>query len=124
MCKEFTEMMGNEFEMSMMGELNFFFGLQIKQTPTETMIHQQKYIKELLKKFNMDSSKCIDTPIAICGIVYKISGKSQRLSSEEHTFSWFFPGVLGTKKQNSVALSTAEGEYVAVASCCAQLLWI
>ncbi|XP_075106756.1 uncharacterized protein LOC142179781 [Nicotiana tabacum] len=39
MCKEFTEMMGNEFEMSMMGELNFFLGLQIKQTPTRTMIH-------------------------------------------------------------------------------------
>ncbi|XP_070045068.1 uncharacterized protein [Nicotiana tomentosiformis] len=39
MCKEFAEMMGNEFEMSMMGELNFFLGLQIKKTPTGTMIH-------------------------------------------------------------------------------------
>ncbi|XP_019228663.1 PREDICTED: uncharacterized protein LOC109209783 [Nicotiana attenuata] len=65
MCKEFAEMIGNEFEMNMMGELNFFLGLQIKQTPTGTMIHQKKYIKELLKKFNMDSSKSIDTPIAI-----------------------------------------------------------
>ncbi|XP_016467899.1 secreted RxLR effector protein 161-like [Nicotiana tabacum] len=65
MCKEFAEMIGNEFEMSLMGELNFFLGLQIKQTPTRTMIHQQKYIKELLRKFNMDSSKSIDTPIAI-----------------------------------------------------------
>ncbi|XP_070021863.1 uncharacterized protein [Nicotiana sylvestris] len=63
MCKEFAEMMGNELKMSMIGELNFFLGLQIKQTHTGTIIHQQKYIKELLKKFNMDSSKTIDTPI-------------------------------------------------------------
>ncbi|XP_070050691.1 uncharacterized mitochondrial protein AtMg00810-like [Nicotiana tomentosiformis] len=64
-CKEYAEMMGNQFEMCMMSELNFFLGLQIKQTPTGTMIHQQKYIKELLKKFNMDSSKSIDTLISI-----------------------------------------------------------
>ena len=42
------------------GELNFFLGLQIKQTSNGTMIYQQKYIKELLKKFGMDSSKPID----------------------------------------------------------------
>jgi len=57
-------MMSSEFEMSMMGELNFFLGLQIKQTSNGTLIHQQKYIKELLKKFGMDSSKPIDTPIS------------------------------------------------------------
>ncbi|XP_070023058.1 uncharacterized protein [Nicotiana sylvestris] len=64
MCKEFAEMMGNAFEMSMMDELNFFLGLQIKQMPTGTMIHQQKYIKELLKMFTMYSSKSLDTHIA------------------------------------------------------------
>jgi len=56
--------MRSEFEMSMMGELNFFLGLQIKQTSNGTMIHQQKYIKELLKKFGMDSSNPIDTPFS------------------------------------------------------------
>ena len=50
--------------MSMMGELNFFLGLQIKQILNDTMIHQQKYINELLKKFGIDSSKPIDTPIS------------------------------------------------------------
>ena len=50
--------------MSMMGELNFFLGLQIKQTSNDTLIHQHKYIKELLKKFGVDSSKPIDTPIS------------------------------------------------------------
>jgi len=64
LCNEFSKMMRNEFEMSMMGELNFFLGLHIKQTSNGTLIHQQKYIKELFKKFGMDSSKPIDTPIS------------------------------------------------------------
>ena len=64
LCNEFSKMMRSEFEISMMGELNFLLGLQIKQTSNGTMIHQQKYIKELLKRFGMDSSKPIDTPIS------------------------------------------------------------
>ncbi|XP_070022693.1 uncharacterized mitochondrial protein AtMg00810-like [Nicotiana sylvestris] len=48
-----------------MGELNFFLGLQIKQNPNGTMIYQQKYAIELIKKFKMYESKEIDTPIAI-----------------------------------------------------------
>ncbi|XP_070049609.1 uncharacterized mitochondrial protein AtMg00810-like [Nicotiana tomentosiformis] len=56
--------MGSEFEMSMMGELNFFLGLQVKKTPKVTMISQQKYIKELLSIFENESSKIIDTPIS------------------------------------------------------------
>ncbi|XP_070042457.1 secreted RxLR effector protein 161-like [Nicotiana tomentosiformis] len=47
-----------------MGELNFFLGLQVKQIIEGTMISQQKYIKKLLKKFDMEGSKIIDTPIA------------------------------------------------------------
>jgi len=65
LCNEFSKMIRSEFEMSMMGELNFFLGLQIKQTSNGIMIHQQKYIKELLKKFGMNSSKPIDTPISL-----------------------------------------------------------
>jgi len=61
---DFSKMMSSEFEMSMMAELNFFLGLQIKQTSNGTLIHQQKYVKELLKKFSMDSSKPIDNPIS------------------------------------------------------------
>ncbi|XP_021774132.1 uncharacterized protein LOC110738071 [Chenopodium quinoa] len=50
--------------MSMMGELNFFLGLQIKQTE-EGMIHQQKYIKELIKKYKLDNVKTNNTPMGI-----------------------------------------------------------
>nr|XP_016493402.1 PREDICTED: uncharacterized mitochondrial protein AtMg00810-like [Nicotiana tabacum] len=47
-----------------MGELNFFLALQVKQSTKGTFISQQKYIKELLKRFDMEVSKVIDTPIA------------------------------------------------------------
>ncbi|XP_019258233.1 PREDICTED: uncharacterized protein LOC109236498 [Nicotiana attenuata] len=50
--------------MSMMGELNFFLGLQVKQSQKGKLISQQKYIKELLKRFDMEASKVIDTPFA------------------------------------------------------------
>jgi len=64
LCNEFSKMMRSEFEMSMMGELNFFLGLQIKQTSNGTMMHQQKYVKELLKQCGMESTKPVDTPIS------------------------------------------------------------
>jgi hypothetical protein len=51
MCSKFSKIMQKEFEMSMMGELNFFVGLQIKQTKNGIFINQSKYIKVLLKKF-------------------------------------------------------------------------
>ena len=43
--------MTKEFEMSLMGELKFFVGLQIIQEPEEIFINQSKYIKDLLKKY-------------------------------------------------------------------------
>ncbi|XP_019244462.1 PREDICTED: uncharacterized protein LOC109224331, partial [Nicotiana attenuata] len=209
LSKDFAKLMGSEFEMSMMGELNFFLGLQIKQSPNGTMIHQQKYTKELIKKFKMEDSKEIDTPIATAtkldvdepgssvdqklyrgmigsllyltasrpDIVFSVGlcARFQANPKESHLTAikrilrylkgttelclWYpkgsnfdlvgyadanYAGFLvdrkstsgmahflgsclvswATKKQNSVALSTAEAEYVAAASCCAQLLWI
>ena len=62
-CQEFAKLMQGEFEMSMMGELTFFLGLQIKQTNEGIFINQAKYTKELLKKFGMESSKEIGTPM-------------------------------------------------------------
>ncbi|XP_070025474.1 uncharacterized mitochondrial protein AtMg00810-like [Nicotiana sylvestris] len=47
-----------------MGELTFFLGLQIKQSPKGIYISQTKYIKELLKKFGMENSKSIGTPMS------------------------------------------------------------
>ncbi|GJY08567.1 retrovirus-related pol polyprotein from transposon TNT 1-94, partial [Tanacetum coccineum] len=64
MCDEFAKIMNDEFEMSMMGELNFFLGLQIKQMEDGIFFNQSKYIKEMLKKFSLEDSKPIKTPMS------------------------------------------------------------
>ncbi|GJQ91956.1 retrovirus-related pol polyprotein from transposon TNT 1-94 [Tanacetum coccineum] len=55
--------MHDEFEMSMMGELNFFLGLQMKQMEDDIFFNQSKYIKEMLKKFGLEDSKPMKTPM-------------------------------------------------------------
>jgi hypothetical protein len=60
-CEEFGKMMSNEFEMSMIRELSYFLGLQIKQLKNGTFVSQDKYIKDMLKKFGMIDSKAIST---------------------------------------------------------------
>jgi hypothetical protein len=47
-------MMSREFEMSMIGELSFFLGLQIKQLKEGTFVCQSKYMKDILKKFGIE----------------------------------------------------------------------
>jgi hypothetical protein len=46
-------MIENEFQMSMMGDITFFLGIQVKQTKEGIFIHQAKYVNDLMKKFNM-----------------------------------------------------------------------
>nr|GEV55370.1 retrovirus-related Pol polyprotein from transposon TNT 1-94 [Tanacetum cinerariifolium] len=62
-CDEFEELMKNRFQMSSMGELTFFFGLQVKQKEDGIFISQDKYVAEILKKFDFLSVKTANTPI-------------------------------------------------------------
>jgi hypothetical protein len=64
LISKFLDFMSREFEMSMMGELNFFLQLQIKQTQDRTFVHQGKYTKDVLKKFNMGEAKRLSTPMS------------------------------------------------------------
>ncbi|GJR59551.1 retrovirus-related pol polyprotein from transposon TNT 1-94 [Tanacetum coccineum] len=64
MCDKFSKIMHDEFEMSMMGELNLFLGLQIKQMEDGIFFNQSKYIKEMLKKFGLEESKPMKTPMS------------------------------------------------------------
>jgi hypothetical protein len=50
--------------MSMMGELTFFLGIQVKQTKQGTFVHQAKYTKDLMKKFSMAELKTVSTPMS------------------------------------------------------------
>jgi hypothetical protein len=195
--------------MSMMGKLTFFLGIQVKQTKQGTFMHQAKYTKDLMKKFNMVELKPVSTPmssaaslgpnedgeamnqreywsmigslmyltttrpdiqfvVGLCarfqvsprslhrtavrqifrylkhtpefGIWYSTSssldlvgfsdadfagcGIDRKSTSETCNFlgsslvCWF------SQKQSSVAQSTTEAEYVAIASCCSQIIWI
>jgi hypothetical protein len=208
-CSEFSKIMQKEFEMSMMGELNFFLGLQIEQTKNGIFINQSKYIKDLLKKFGIEKSKIYAAQMSstikldkdengknvdikqyrgmIGSLLYLTASKPNIMFSvclcarfqlcpkESHlvTVKRIFRYLLGTKdlglwypkftlldlvsssdadfagckidrksksgtchflghslvswfskKQNSVALSTSEAEYIATGSCCAQVLYM
>ncbi|GJW13496.1 putative ribonuclease H-like domain-containing protein [Tanacetum coccineum] len=61
--REFEECMHKRFQMSSMGELTFFLGLQVKQLPEGIFISQDKYVADILKKFDFLSIRTATTPI-------------------------------------------------------------
>ncbi|GJV96903.1 putative ribonuclease H-like domain-containing protein [Tanacetum coccineum] len=61
-CDDFEVLMKGEFEMSAMGEMTFFLGLQVKQLPDGIFISQDKYVKDMLTKFDMESVRTATTP--------------------------------------------------------------
>ncbi|GKA37505.1 putative ribonuclease H-like domain-containing protein [Tanacetum coccineum] len=63
MCTEFKDCMHKRFQMSSMGELTFFLGLQVKQQPDGIFISQDKYVADILKKFDFWSIRTATTPI-------------------------------------------------------------
>eukprot|EP00253_Pinus_taeda_P002650 PITA_02650 len=209
MSQNFALVMQKEFEMSLVGELTYFLGLQVQQNKDGIFLSQTKYLKQILKKYGMQDSKPACTPMVTgCSIsandesvvvhqqTYKsminsllyltstradimhavgIVGRFQENPKEAHlqavkrifkylqgtqNFGLWYPRdtyltlhaytdvdwarsvddrkstsdgafFMGSrlvswfnKKQSSIALSTAEVEYVAVASCCKQILWM
>ncbi|GJR75583.1 putative ribonuclease H-like domain-containing protein [Tanacetum coccineum] len=63
-CDRFSNEMSSKFQMSMMGQISFFLGLQISQNPRGIFINQSKYANEILKKFDLHKSDPVDTPMA------------------------------------------------------------
>lgn len=55
--------MSSKFQMSMMGKMSFFLGLQISQNPSGIFINQTKYANDILKKFGFNASDSVDTPM-------------------------------------------------------------
>ncbi|GJR89236.1 putative ribonuclease H-like domain-containing protein [Tanacetum coccineum] len=62
LCEEFEKLMKDKFQMSSMGELTFFLGLQVQQRKKGIFISQDKYVHEILKKFNYTDVKSASTP--------------------------------------------------------------
>ncbi|GJV53308.1 putative ribonuclease H-like domain-containing protein [Tanacetum coccineum] len=104
MVKEFEELMQKEFTMSSLGELTFFLGLQVKQSTAGIFISQDKYVKDILNKFDFRTIKPATTPIE----AHTALGKDEEGEDVD------------CKKQNNVSYLITEAEYVAAASCCGQ----
>ena len=64
LCEKFEQVMQAKFEMSLVGELKYFLGFQIKQSSDGIFISQSKYVLELLKKFGVENSKPLRTPMS------------------------------------------------------------
>ncbi|KAK0594705.1 hypothetical protein LWI29_036665 [Acer saccharum] len=75
--QQFVDVMSHEFEMSLVGELSYFLGLQIRQMNDGIFITQAKYAKNLVKKFGLENAKRCDTPMSTTLKLSKdASGKS------------------------------------------------
>ncbi|KAD6118981.1 hypothetical protein E3N88_10252 [Mikania micrantha] len=73
LCKEFEVVMKKKIEMTAMGEMTFFLGLQVKQDHKGVLIHQDKYMTDILTKFNMLDSKPTSTPMAARPVLSSVS---------------------------------------------------
>nr|GEZ48346.1 retrovirus-related Pol polyprotein from transposon TNT 1-94 [Tanacetum cinerariifolium]GFA21365.1 retrovirus-related Pol polyprotein from transposon TNT 1-94 [Tanacetum cinerariifolium] len=74
LSKRFEKLMHSKFEMSMMGELKFFLGIQIHQSPRGIFINQAKYAQEILIKHGMTSCNSVSTPMATKHLDADLSG--------------------------------------------------
>nr|GEV05962.1 hypothetical protein [Tanacetum cinerariifolium] len=164
LCNAFEKLIKDKFQMSSMGELTFFLGLQVKQKPDGIFISQDKYVDEILRKFGLTDGKLASTPIdtekpllkdpdgedvdvhtyrsMIGSLMYLTSSRPDImfaaysesdyagacLDRKSTTGGCQFLGCRliswQCKKQTVMATSSTEAEYVAAASCCAQVLWI
>nr|GEV79777.1 putative ribonuclease H-like domain-containing protein [Tanacetum cinerariifolium] len=92
LCKAFEKLMKDKFQMSSMGELTFFLGLQVKQKQDGIFISHDKYVAKILRKFGLTDRKSASTPI---------DTKKPLLKDPDG------------KDQTVVATSSTEAEYVA-----------
>nr|GEZ08139.1 hypothetical protein [Tanacetum cinerariifolium] len=148
-CDEFEELMMNRFQMSSIGELTFFLGLQVKQKEDGIFINQDKYVAKILKKFDFLSVKTASTPIKtqkplvkdkevadvdVYLYRFQVTPNTSHLYAMKRIFRksttggcQFFGRRLISwqcKKQIIMATSTIEAEYVTAAHCYGQVLWI
>nr|GEV50257.1 putative ribonuclease H-like domain-containing protein [Tanacetum cinerariifolium] len=128
LCKYFEKLMKDKFQMSSMGELTFFFGLQVKQKKDGIFISQDKYVAEILRKFGLTEGKSANTLIDTEKPLLKDPDGED---VDVHTYRSMIgllmyltssrPDIMfACKKKTVVATSSTKVEYVATASCCAQ----
>ncbi|GJT88307.1 2-methylene-furan-3-one reductase-like protein [Tanacetum coccineum] len=125
LCTEFEKMMHKKFQMSSIGELTFFLGLQVKQKEDGIFISQDKYVTEILKKFGFSDVETASTPMETHKPLLKDADGED---VDEHLYRSMIGSLMyltssrpDIMKQNVVANSTTEAEYTAASNCCGQL---
>ncbi|GJR56290.1 putative ribonuclease H-like domain-containing protein [Tanacetum coccineum] len=147
LCTGFEKLMKDKFQMSSMGELTFFLGLQVQQKEDGIFISQDKYVAEILNKFNYSDVKSASTPVdlekplvkdgdvddvdvhlyrsMIGSLMYLTASRPDIMFAEVYNGGCQFLGnrliFWQCKKQTMVATSATKAEYVAAASCCGQV---
>ncbi|KAG6507176.1 hypothetical protein ZIOFF_032517 [Zingiber officinale] len=89
MFGEFKEVMTKEFEMTDIGLMAYYLGIEVNQREDGSFISQAGYAREILKKFRMDNSKSINTPVE-CGV------KLSKHDEEEKVDPTFFKSLVGS----------------------------
>ncbi|KAL0318556.1 UNVERIFIED_CONTAM: Retrovirus-related Pol polyprotein from transposon RE1 [Sesamum angustifolium] len=139
MIQDFKEDMMKTFEMSDLGLMHFFLGIEINQEKEGIFICQRKYTETLLKKFKMESCKTVTTPLLLAKSTRKKMDHKKSMapysdwagsvddmkSTSGYTFS-LGSGIFSwaSKKQATVAQSSAEAEYIAAAATSNQAIWL
>jgi hypothetical protein len=83
LVSSFQKMMENVFQMFMMGGLIFFLGIQVKQRKKGTFVHQAKYTKDLMKKFNMADLKPMSTLMSV-GMALNLDENAEVVDQREY----------------------------------------
>nr|GEV71154.1 hypothetical protein [Tanacetum cinerariifolium] len=89
LCKAFEKLMKDKFQMSLMGELTFFLGLQVKQKQDGIFISQDKYVAEILRKFGLTDGKSASTPIDMEKPLLKDPMIFRYLKGKPHLGLWY-----------------------------------
>ncbi|GJX02404.1 retrovirus-related pol polyprotein from transposon TNT 1-94 [Tanacetum coccineum] len=101
--KIFANLMKNNFEMSMMGELKFFLGLQVHQSPRGIFISQSQYAIELLKKHGLDECVSMSTPMA----TERLDADLQGTPTDQTTYRRMIGGLMYlTASRPDIAFAT------------------
>nr|GEU42354.1 putative ribonuclease H-like domain-containing protein [Tanacetum cinerariifolium] len=130
MCDAFEILMHEKFQMTLMGELTFFLGLQVKQKQVDIFISQDKYVAEILKKFRFSEVKTASTSMETLKLLLKdedgqevdvhiyrsMIGSLMYLTSSRPDI--IFAVCACARHQTVVPNSTTKAEYVATLSCC------
>ncbi|GJR27212.1 retrovirus-related pol polyprotein from transposon TNT 1-94 [Tanacetum coccineum] len=144
LCKQFEKLMTKKFEMSVMGELTYFLGLQIKQDEKGISICQVQYTRNLLKKYEISDSSSVKTPMVplnnlrpdlvgklVNETLYRgMIGSLMYLKGTPSLGIWYLKCSGFDLKEYSdsdyvgLAMSSVEAEYVVAAGCCANILWM